>query len=52
MDMKERGSGLILRYYTRICIEGLKKTTKNSVRIAGLQTEIRTQDLLNKKYDC
>jgi hypothetical protein len=34
-----------LRYYPGICLEGLTKTTKTSVRIAGLQNKIRTQDL-------
>jgi len=29
-----------LRYYPGICLEGLRKTTKNSVRIAGLQAKI------------
>jgi hypothetical protein len=29
-----------LVYYHCICLEGLKKTTKTSVRIAGLQAEI------------
>jgi hypothetical protein len=30
-----RGHGLILRYYPSNCLEGLRKTTKTSVRIAG-----------------
>jgi hypothetical protein len=29
-----------LRYYSSICQEGLSKTTKASVNIAGLRTEI------------
>jgi hypothetical protein len=29
-----------LRYYPGICLEGLRKTTKTSVRIAGLRAEI------------
>jgi hypothetical protein len=29
-----------LMYYSSICMEGLKKTTKPSVRIAGLWTYI------------
>jgi hypothetical protein len=32
--------GLISRYYPNICLEGLKKTTKPSVKIAGLWAEI------------
>jgi hypothetical protein len=28
-----------LRHYPAICLEGLRKTTKNFVRIAGLQAE-------------
>jgi hypothetical protein len=31
-----------LRYYPGICLEGLRKTTKTSVRIAGLQDETYT----------
>jgi hypothetical protein len=33
-------SWLNLRYYSGICLEGLRKTTKTSVRIAGLHAEI------------
>jgi hypothetical protein len=29
-----------LRYYPAVCLKRLRKTTKTSVRIAGLQTEI------------
>jgi hypothetical protein len=35
------GRGLILRHYSGIRLEGLRKTTKNSIRIAGY----RGQDL-------
>jgi hypothetical protein len=34
------GCGIILRYYPTICLEGLRKTTKTSVRIAVLWAEI------------
>jgi hypothetical protein len=34
-----------LRYYPGICLEGLRKTTKTSVRIAGLRVKIWTRDL-------
>jgi hypothetical protein len=37
-----------LRYYPDICLEGLRKTTRN-LRIAGLQAEISTQILPNMK---
>jgi hypothetical protein len=39
-DLEESGLGLILRYYPGIPLEGLRKATKISVRIAGLQAEI------------
>jgi hypothetical protein len=32
-----------------ICLEGLRKTTKTSVKIAGLRDEILTRDLPNTK---
>jgi hypothetical protein len=32
----KRQSGLISRYYPGICLEGLKKTMKNSFGIVGL----------------
>jgi len=35
-----RGRGLILRYFAGIHLEGLKKTTKTSVRIAYHQAKI------------
>jgi hypothetical protein len=41
-----------LRYYPDICLEGPRKTTKTSVKINGLQTEILTWDLLNMKQEC
>jgi hypothetical protein len=39
-DLEHSGRGLILSYYPGICQEGLRKTTKTSDRIAGLQVEI------------
>jgi hypothetical protein len=44
--------GLILRYYPGICLEGLRKNTKCSVRIADLRGEILTRDLPNTKQEC
>jgi hypothetical protein len=42
MNCKGFGSshGLILRYYPNTLLEGLRKTTKISVRIAVLQAKI------------
>jgi hypothetical protein len=40
MDLEGSGGGLILRYFPGIRLERLRKTTKNSVRIAGLQAKI------------
>jgi hypothetical protein len=34
-DLVESGHGLILRYYSGICLEGLRKTTNISSKIAG-----------------
>jgi hypothetical protein len=39
-DVQGSGRGLILMYYPRIYLDGLKKTRKISVRIAGLWTDI------------
>jgi hypothetical protein len=36
-DLVGSGRGLILRYYPGIHLEGLRKTTKNSIRMAGLR---------------
>jgi hypothetical protein len=41
-----------LRYYPAICLEGLRKTSKTSIRIAGLQAEVSIWDLLNTKQEC
>lgn len=39
---------IILRYYPRICLQGLKKPRKHfSVRIAGVQVGIRSKYLPN-----
>jgi hypothetical protein len=38
-------------YNTGICLEGLRKTTKDSIRMAGLWVQILTQDLPNTKQD-
>jgi hypothetical protein len=39
MNSERYGRGVILRYYLRTCLEGLRKITKTSVRIAGLLDE-------------
>jgi hypothetical protein len=39
-----------LRYYPRIFLEGLRKTTNNLIRIADVLAEIQTEDFLNKDY--
>jgi hypothetical protein len=40
-----------LRHCIRICLEGLSKTTKTSVRISDLRTKARTWDFPNMKWD-
>jgi hypothetical protein len=40
------------RYYPNICFDGLRKTTKKSLRLAGLLSEILIRDVLNKKLEC
>jgi hypothetical protein len=35
-----------------ICLNGLRKTTKTSIRKAGLQAKIWNQDIPNKKQEC
>jgi hypothetical protein len=54
ITMNSRGCGRKrsfpnLRFYPGICLEGLRKTTKASVRIAGLRAEVWAQDLPNRK---
>jgi hypothetical protein len=44
-NVEGSGGGLILKHYPGICLEGLRKTTKTSVRIAGLRAEFWTRDL-------
>jgi hypothetical protein len=47
------GFGLILRYYSGIHLERLRRNTKNlSVAIAGFCAEISTQDPRNAKSEC
>jgi hypothetical protein len=41
-----------LKYYPSICLQGLRKTTKNLSENTGLRTEIWTQKLQNSKQDC
>jgi hypothetical protein len=55
MNWKGRGrkrSGLILKYYAGIYLEERNKTTKTSVKIAGLRVKIWIWELLSKKQDC
>jgi hypothetical protein len=52
MNWKEFGRkqcSLILRYHPGIGLKGLRKTTKISVRIVGLRTEISTRDVPHRK---
>jgi hypothetical protein len=46
--MKGSDWGLILRYYSGICLEG----TRNLGQIAGLRADILIQNLTNTKQDC
>jgi hypothetical protein len=39
-DLGGSGRGLILRYYPGITLDGLRKNTNISVRIAAIRTEI------------
>jgi hypothetical protein len=39
------------KYYPRIFLEGLKKTTKNTVRTAGVAAETRTEHLPNTSLE-
>jgi hypothetical protein len=45
-DVEERRCGLI---YFSICLQGLSKATKGSVRTAGLWVEIRTKGFQRTK---
>jgi hypothetical protein len=50
-DVEGSGRGLILRFYPSIYLEGLRKATKLSVRIAGPRAEILTRDLPSTKQE-
>jgi hypothetical protein len=41
-----------LRHYPNIWLEGLRKTTKSSPRIADVRAKIRTRNLSNTKQEC
>jgi hypothetical protein len=41
-----------LIYHSRICVEGLRKTTKTSLRTLSLRAEIWSRDLPNMKKEC
>jgi hypothetical protein len=41
MDVDRRGHGLILMYYSGICLKGLRKSTTNFT-IVGAPAEVRT----------
>jgi hypothetical protein len=43
MEKGLEGSGRSLRYYPIICLGGLGTTMKDSVGIAGVSAEIRTE---------
>jgi hypothetical protein len=51
-DAEGNGRGLILKYYAGIYLEERKKTTKTSVKVAGLRVKIWIWELLSKKQDC
>jgi hypothetical protein len=56
MMMNVKGFGRMqlcpkLRYYAGIHLEGLRKTTKNTISIASSGAEIQTQDLTNMKQE-
>jgi hypothetical protein len=51
-DVEGSGRDLILWYYPRISLKILRRTTKKSVGIAGLQADIWTWDLPNTKQEC
>jgi hypothetical protein len=48
MTWKASGWGLIEGWYSGILLEGLRRPTKTSVRIAGVPAEIRTEHFPNK----
>jgi hypothetical protein len=42
---------ILLMYYTGICLKGLRKTTKTSVRKYGIWADIRTDHLRNASLE-
>jgi hypothetical protein len=40
------------RWYSSICLEGLRKTMKTAVMIAGVAVRIQIKHLLNTSLDC
>jgi hypothetical protein len=40
-----------LKYYSGICLEGLKNTTTTSIRISDVPVEIRTEHLLDTSLE-
>jgi hypothetical protein len=51
MNWKECERKWSLRYYTGICLEGLRKTRKTSARIVNVLAEIQTKYPLNKNLE-
>jgi hypothetical protein len=49
---KEAVAALFLRYYPSICLEGLRKPRKTSVRIANLRADTWKRDIPNTKQEC
>jgi hypothetical protein len=50
-ELERSGSGLFARYYSGTRLEGQKKTTNPSVRIASFQATILTKDLPDIKQE-
>jgi hypothetical protein len=51
-DLEGSGRGIIVRFYLGIRLEGLRKTTNISVRIAGVEAKIGPLGLPNTKQEC
>jgi hypothetical protein len=49
---KESNGGVKLRYYHDVCVEGLRKPTKTSIKIACLRAEIWARNLEFMKQEC